>query len=78
MRLQLVAQGRSDPGKEFIHAERFRHVIVGAKVKGLHLARLITAARKSASPASGRKKTSISYHPLADLGGEHPMRCTPF
>src|SRR5215472_1990946 len=46
MRLQLVAQGRSHPGNEFIHAERFRDVIVGAKIKGLHLARLIAAARK--------------------------------
>jgi hypothetical protein len=24
------------------------------------------------------EKTSISYHPLADLGGEHPMRCALF
>src|SRR5215472_17515899 len=46
MRLQLVAQGGSHPGNEFIHAERFRHVIVGAKIEGFHLARLITAARK--------------------------------
>src|SRR5690348_987151 len=46
MRLQLVAQGHSHPRKEFIHGERFRHIIVGAKIKGLYLACLITAARK--------------------------------
>src|SRR5262249_10048596 len=46
MRLELMAQRRSHPGKEFIHAERFGHIIVSAKIKGLHLAGLITTARK--------------------------------
>src|SRR5258707_672587 len=47
LNVQLVPKCGAHPGKEFIHAERLRHIVVGSEIKCVDLDGLIAAARQN-------------------------------
>jgi len=44
--LQLMSQRCPNSGEQFLGSERLRHVIVGTKIKRLHLAGLVATTRQ--------------------------------